>query len=407
MTMEGWIWQMSLAGLMPWNGVSPPSNNPAGPQSPPNPLDPREALRLASGLNPQSPNPASLSPAFIDAVTREADARMEAFVRGVKIYQSHPYRRTRALPPSIWQRGAATLRAYGGAPDAAPVLAVPSLINRAYILDFAADRSFMHAAADAGLRPFLLDWGDPDAAEKNFTAEDYVEGVLIPALEHVKALTGQTPRLAGYCLGGTLSLAPAALRPDLVSALLLLAVPWDFQEGTEAARTMMNMSRTFIEISLEAEGVASVDMLQAMFAALDPTLTGRKFRKFAALDPTSDQASSFVELEDWLNDGVPLAGPLAKELLFKWYGAGDPLHGRWKVGDTVIDPRRVTCPTLAVIPSQDRIVPPLSAQRLAGLIPGARSEQVPLGHIGITASAAAPKRVYAPVLNWLKNLPKP
>ena len=30
---------------------------------------------------------------FIDAVTREAQARMETFVRGVRAYQAHPYRR--------------------------------------------------------------------------------------------------------------------------------------------------------------------------------------------------------------------------------------------------------------------------------------------------------------------------
>jgi polyhydroxyalkanoate synthase len=162
-----------------------------------------------------------------------------------------------------------------------------------------------------------------------------------------------------------------------------------------------------IEVMLQAEGAASVDVLQALFASLDPTLVGRKFRNFAALDPASDQAWRFVALEDWLNDGIPLAGPVARELFFQWYGTNAPAEGRWKIGETVIDPRRIVCPSLVFIPSQDRIVPPGSAQRLADLVPLAESHTVDLGHIGMVSGGSAPKRVYAPVIDWLKNPPTP
>ncbi len=387
---------MSLAGLTPSSDVS------LSLKALQSLLDPHEAPRRAAAQNP-----VNLSPALINAITREAGARMESFVRGIKTYQAHPYRRTLSAPPPVWRCGAATLHSYGGPEDGVPVLAVPSLVNRAYILDLAEDRSFMRAAAAAGFRPFLLDWGDPTAAERAFTVEDYIEGVLVPALEEIKSRTGQIPRLVGYCLGGVLSAAPAVLRPDLVSALVLLAVPWDFQEGTEASRALINFSRTPIEIAMQAEGVISVDLLQAMFASLDPTLVGRKFRKFAALDPRSDHARHFVELEDWLNDGVPLAAPVAQEILFKWYGTNDPIQGRWKVGEAVVDPRRISCPTLALIPLRDRIVPPESARRLARLIPGAAAREMEYGHISMVAAGSAPKNVYEPVLAWLKDPPKP
>jgi len=414
MALEGWILQMSFAGLMSSKSGWQPSNPLLDQMGLESLLKPLRALVAEAQQSPPHPDDAPdawtnvLQPgAFIDAITRQAGARMETFVRGVRAYQAHPYRRELAPPPPVWRRGVARLLDYGGPKDAPPVLFVPSLINRAYILDLAEDRSLLRAAADAGLRVYLLDWGAPGDAERAFTVEDYIEGVLIPALEEIKTREKQAPRLAGYCLGGTLSVAPAVLRPDLVAGLVLLAAPWDFHEGTEASRAMLDLMRPMVEVMLGAHGHLPVDAIQAMFASLDPTLVGRKFRNFAALDPASDQARRFVELEDWLNDGIPLAAPVAEEVLLNWYGRNDPAAGRWKVGDTVIDPARVTCPTLAFIPSQDRIVPPDSAARLAQAIPGAKAVKVDLGHIGMVAAAGALKHVYEPVIAWLTKTAKP
>lgn len=402
--------QASFAELIASKSASPFSN----PSGPPSPL--LQALGAVAGKSPGTSNgdvwSAGFQPLpFIDAVTREAHTRMETFVRGVRTYQAHPYRRVLTPPPVAWGRGVATVLDYGGPEDGPPALFVPSLINRAYILDLAEDRSLMRAAAASGLHAFLLDWGDPDAypgaTERGFTVEDYIEGVLIPALEEIKHRTGKIPRLVGYCLGGTLTVAPAVLRPDLVSALVLLAAPWDFHNGTEASRVLLDLSRAIIDVVLTSQGTAPIDLLQALFASLDPTLVGRKFRNFAGLDPASEPARRFVALEDWLNDGVPLAGPLARQVLFGWYGANDPLEGRWKVGSTVIDPRRIVCPSLVFIPTQDRIVPPGSAQKLADLIPQAETRSIDLGHIGMVSGGSAPRRLYEPVLKWLKNPPTP
>ena len=62
-------------------------------------------------------------------------------------------------------------------------------------------------------------------------------------------------------------------------------------------------------------GEMPVDALQGLFASIDPMQTARKFLNFALLDPQNPKASVFVALEDWLNDGVPLAGPVAQECL--------------------------------------------------------------------------------------------
>lgn len=399
MALEGWILSSSFAGLMTSSGAWPPSK--------PSLFESDPALRVAAeaaGQNPETlagPWQAHLDPVrFLDALTRQSTDRMARFVAGVRAYQAHPHRRTFAPAPSVWKRGAATLRVAGG--EGPAVLYVPSLVNRAYILDLAEDRSLLRASARGGLNAFLLDWGEPGPAELAFTLTDYVDGVLIPAMEEVAARTGGPVRLAGYCMGGVLTTAAAVLRPDLVDALALLAAPWDFHTESAAARALMKAVEVPLGVMIDAEGQASVDLLQAMFASLDPTLVGRKFRGFAALDPSSEEARRFVELEDWLNEGVPVAAPVMKEMLASWYGANDPVRGAWRIGETLIDPARIACPTLALIPGQDRIVPPDSARALAAAIPGAVVRDVPLGHIGMIAGGSSPKRIYAPLIEWLR-----
>ena len=121
--------------------------------------------------------------------------------------------------------------------------------------------------------------------------------------------------LAGYCMGGTLAVAAAARRPDLVRALALLAAPWDFHAGNQARAHAGGGMLPLLEPALAFNDTLPVDVLQVLFAMLDPWGVADKYRAFARLDPASERARLFVALEDWLNDGVPLAAPVARECL--------------------------------------------------------------------------------------------
>jgi polyhydroxyalkanoate synthase len=397
---EGWLLQMSFAGLMPG---SEPSSNDSPLLKPIRQLAAEHANQNPETFTQDWPHGLDVV-AFVDALTREAKARMDRLLEGVSRYQTHTFQRTRPAPLPIWTHGAATLRDYGGPTDGPAVLVVPSLINRAYILDLAEDRSLLTSTAKSGVRTFLLDWGAPGELERAFGMDDYITRVMIPALEHVATLTKSKPRLAGYCMGGTLTTALAVMRPDLISGLALLAAPWDFHADSGASRHFLTTFRPIIDGMIAAQGCASVDFLQAMFASLDPTLVGRKFRGFASRDMATDAAQRFVELEDWLNDGVPLVARVARQCLFGWYSENQTLNKTWSVGGTIIDPAQITVPTLAVIPSHDRIVPPDSAKALAARIPNCKVMTVDLGHIGMMAGSSAPNLLYAPLAKWLIDL---
>jgi len=110
-----------------------------------------------------------------------------------------------------------------------------------------------------------------------------------------------------------------------------------------------------------------------------------------------------VLLEDWLQDGVPLAKNVATECIRDWYGGNLTAKTEWRVKGQIIDPRALTMPAYVVVPGRDRIVPPESALPLAKLLPHAALHEPMTGHIGMMASSKAPQQVWAPWLHWLKE----
>jgi poly(3-hydroxyalkanoate) synthetase len=214
---------------------------------------------------------------------------------------------------------------------------------------------------------------------------------------------GAAPVLAGYCMGGTLAVAAAQRRPDLISGLALLAAPWDFhapeaERALQAARTL-----PLLEPALAFSHALPVDLLQSLFALLDPWGVADKYRGFARLPQNGARARLFVALEDWLNDGVPLAAEVARACLGEWYGENAPARGTWRIAGLPVDPAAIDRPTFVAVPGRDRIVPPESALPLARLIRGAILHQPAAGHIGMAAGARAEAALWRPLLDWLQS----
>ena len=335
------------------------------------------------------------------ALDRDLLSRADKFLAGLEAYRRHPYRRAEPDIPIVWRAGNARLLDYGQRRGPG-VLIVPSLINRYYVLDLLPGRSFVRCLAECGLRPFVLDWAEPGETERHLTLTDYIAGPLGAALQAAIALTGGPVGVIGYCMGGLLALALALRHPAETVCLALLATPWDFH--AERAEQAQLLAAT-VEAALvgSADVPLALDVIQTLFLALDPFLAERKFTRFAGLDPDSDAARDFVALEDWINDGVPLARNVALECARSWYRDNDPAHGKWRVAAGPVRPEEIRAPSLVVLPSRDRIVPPLSAEALATAISGAAVLRPPFGHIGMMASAAAPETVWSPISEWLRT----
>jgi polyhydroxyalkanoate synthase subunit PhaC len=290
-----------------------------------------------------------------------------------------------------------------GAPGAA-ALFIPSLVNKSYILDLSAKKSLMRWLAAQGLHPFLLDWGMPGPQERREGLDARIAGDAGAAIGFLRALTGRPVIVVGYCMGGLLALAAAALQgPEAVHAYAALATPWDFHADPPLSTPRLASMAALFEPWIASCGEAPIDLLQAFFAMIDPALALRKFMRFAALDPAGEAALEFVALEDWLNDGQPLAAPIARTCLADWYGANAPARGTWRVAGRLIEPQRLAANSLVIIPARDRIVPPPSALALATALPQAEIIRPPLGHIGMIVSTQAPDLVWTPLCRWLRR----
>ena len=321
-----------------------------------------------------------------------------ALIAGIAAYRQDGYVRAMREPPATWEEGESRMLDYGG--SGPPVLFVPSLVNRAYILDLMQDGSMLRWLSAQGLHPYLLDWGWPSAVERRFSLTDYIAGRLERALA---ALPGPVI-LAGYCMGGLLALAAALRAPGRVKALALLATPWDFHaEDPEAARRVAEVL-PFMEAAMQFSGTLPIDALNAMFTMVDPYGVGDKYRDFAGQDKTSARARRFVAMEDWLADGVPLAAPVAREALAQWYGANAPARGEWRVAGLAVDPGQLEIPAFCAIPAKDRLVPAASARALAARLQHATVIEPKAGHIGMVAGTYAETSLWRPFAEWASGI---
>jgi pimeloyl-ACP methyl ester carboxylesterase len=343
--------------------------------------------------------------ALREAVMQRLLRQDRALVAGVAAYRRHPWQRRLPEVPVLWQEGGSRLLDYGG--EGPPLLVVPSLVNRAYVLDLTPEHSMLRHLAAHGARVLLLDWGWPGPEERGFTLTDYVAGRLerllsAPVLEPFGKLA-----LVGYCMGGLLTLAAAIRRPERLRGLALMATPWDFHAGEEgAADRAMGLAAQLrqLEPALQATGSLPVDAIQMLFAGLDPWSIADKYRAFSRLDPSGPRAALFVALEDWLNDGIPLPAQVARECLSGWYGRNDPMQLRWRIAGAAVDPAALRLPSFVAVPKADRIVPPASALALAQRLPDAQIRMVAAGHIGMAAGSRAQSVLWQPLLGWLAGL---
>ncbi|MDE0616727.1 MAG: alpha/beta fold hydrolase [Rhodospirillaceae bacterium] len=339
------------------------------------------------------------------AVGRASAEAFSGFLAGIAAYRNHPYRRAVPEPPVVASYGTARLLDYSarGRTAGPPFLLVPSLVNRGYVLDLMPGVSLARFLSENGAPVYLLEWNAPDAEESGFDLSRLIGERLLPALDDVIERAGR-PALIGYCMGGLLVLGAARRRMVDLAGLAVLATPWDFHaERPEQARALAHFAGSWLPV-LEALGQFPVDGLQALFAANDPMVAFRKFRAFARMDPDSDAARRFVALEDWLNDGIPLPLPIARQTLQEWYGENLTAAGRWTVDGRTIRPEEIDLPTLALIPDKDRIVPQESALALARLLPQAEIRIARAGHIGMMAGRRAERETWRPLLAWQQSL---
>jgi polyhydroxyalkanoate synthase len=318
--------------------------------------------------------------------TATEPARMWKALAGLRLYQEAERAPVPAPMPVIAERLGATLRDYGG--EGPPVLFIPSLINPPNVLDMG-ERSLLRWLAAQGRRVLLLDWGWPGKDRQALTVAGHVEEIALPLM----AKAGAPVDLVGYCLGGTMALAAAQL--SAARSVVTLAAPWHFNGFPEESRAKLAQLWAGAQPAVTTLGVLPMEVLQSAFWSLDPARTVAKFVDFATLE--GEAAQTFVMLEDWANDGPPIAGAAARELFEDLFRDDLPGTGRWRVGGETIDPAALHVPLLNIVSTTDRIVPHATACQA-----GERLD-LALGHVGMVVGAKGKQALWEPLAAWLSR----
>lgn len=284
----------------------------------------------------------------------------------------------------------------------APVVVVPSLINRASICDLEPDRSLVGGLARAGHPVYLVDWGIPGPENAEATVEDVVLRLLHRSIFRICHHAGRPAvNLLGYCQGGTLSAVYTALRPERVASLACLATPIDFRHGGRFA-DFANASKA--ESVIGPDGLVDLDVMATAFKLLDPMGHWKKYIALEAASRDPRRLARTLARERWLEENVALPGRFAVEFVKATYHDNLLVTGSWTIGDETVDLGAIRCPILVTPCTRDFIAPPAACEPLAELVGSQDVTLEPLeaGHIGCVVGGFGPKVFYPLLDRWFR-----
>lgn len=119
---------------------------------------------------------------------------------------------------------------------ATPVLLIPPMISKFYVVDLSPGKSMVEFLGDHRLQPFALSWANPTREDANWSLEDYLESI-VEAIETTRAITGaDAVHVVGFCAGGVATTTAvahlAALgKIDHVATLSLMVTVLDVRRG--------------------------------------------------------------------------------------------------------------------------------------------------------------------------------
>jgi len=311
---------------------------------------------------------------------------------------------------AVWSCGKTTLHQYlplAPAPPRArgrPVLICFALVNRPYVLDLQPDRSLVRRLLAAGLSVYLIDWGDPDDAERCLDLEDYIEGHLGGCVRHIlDSRAGEALDLLGVCQGGVLSLCYTALHRKQVANLVTLTTPVDFHTPDNLLSKWVQGLDT--ELLMRSANVPG-EVLNGLFLSLMPfRLTQHKYVRLLTGNCDQRTLEDFVRMERWIFDSPPQAAVALAQFVRWFYQENRLARGTLRIGGRRVDLGEIRQPVLNLYALEDHIVPPAASSAMQRYLGSADYTGcgIDTGHIGMYVSRKAAHSVPQRIVAWLKE----
>ncbi len=155
-----------------------------------------------------------------------------------------------------------------------PLLYIPPLVNRYYLVDLQPKSSLLKWLVDAGFTVFTVSWVNPGPDLHDQDLASYVVDGVVRAMDAVADLTGEpVVDMAGFCMGGTLAAAAAAYlagagRGARLGALTLIGTLLDFSDLREWSTFAGDSDLKALDAHLAAKGYVSSEDLQKLFSLM-------------------------------------------------------------------------------------------------------------------------------------------
>ena len=239
-----------------------------------------------------------------------------------------------------------------------PLLYVPPLVNRYYMIDLVPRQSLIKWLVDEGRTVFVISWVNPGPELKDMGVEDYVLSGIVQAIGEVRKRTGEAPDLFSFCLGGTLAAIALAWlaaegRADEVNSATLIGSLVDFSDMRDWSAFVHEGHLAALEDHLEAQGFVDSLELQRLFAAMRANdLIWSSVVNHYLLDKPAPPS----DLLYWFEDGARIPAAFLKS-----YNRELLLENKLKepagfmVGDVAIDLADITTPTLVIALKDDHV----------------------------------------------------
>jgi polyhydroxyalkanoate synthase len=274
---------------------------------------------------------------------------------------------------------------------AVPLLMVPPVINKFYIMDIAPGRSMIEYFVRQGVQVFAISWRNPTAENRNWGFDTYGQAIL-NALEAVEKIT-QTDRthLQASCSGGILAAMTAAHLNAIgeghrLAGLTLMVTVLD-QRKAGFASAAIDEEAANIAIALSArQGYLDGRSLAEVFAWLRPTDLVWRYWVNNYIEGKSPTA---FDVLFWNADTTRMAAALHRDMITMGLQNSLVTPGAVSMLGTPVDLNQLTTDAYVVAGVADHISPWQACYRSARTL-GVKNVRFVLSSSGHIASLVNP-----------------